>query len=319
MPISVELHDNPDQSTRPAIAHMAFGANTSGAVVHQGLQPLIRKAAHELWYAGTPEAHGQNGAITWTADSSILFGSGSVRLADDAVDATCNLYHDVFTCARQQGFPHLLRVWHYLPRINDGAGDGEHYKRFCLGRAKAFDQWFDTSEQPPAGTAIGTLAGDELLVYFLASRIPGKQIENPRQISAFDYPRRYGPRQPLFSRAMVWSQGNSAKLIVSGTASIVGHESRHPNDLQGQLHEMWQNLECLRESAGATRPLILRVYVRRADDYPVIRDFLSERLPADVSVLYLHADICRAELLVEIEGLYDMPPGNTMVDNKQVS
>lgn len=286
---------------------MAFGTVGTDAIVHAGLRPLSHETACEVWGTSAPTATGRHGAVVWRADGRLLFGHAAVPIDGDAAQITNDLYREIFDCVGHSEFPHLLRIWHYLPRINDGAGDGEHYKRFCLGRARAFDERPGCLAGLPAGTAIGTRAGNELLIYFIAAREPGRQIENPRQISAFDYPRRYGPREPLFSRAVVWSQDGDARLLISGTASIVGHESRHAGDLEAQLHEVWRNLECLRERAGATRPLALRIYVRREADYPAIRDFLAARLDPDVVTLYLHADICRAELLVEIEGVYDMP------------
>ncbi len=288
---------------------MAFGASAPDAISHHGLQPLGREAAFETWRTTAPETGGRYGAVTWRANDHLLFGSAAVPLDGDTARVTYDLYRDVFGCTEHCGFAHLLRIWHYLPRINDGTGDDEHYKHFSLGRARAFDERPGSSAHLPAGTGIGTRAGNDLLIYFIATHSPGRQIENPRQVSAFDYPRTYGPREPLFSRAVVWSQGDDARLLISGTASIVGHESQHADDLRGQLAELWRNLECLRERAGATRPLALRIYVRHASDYPAIRDFLEARVDADVATLYLHAEICRSELLVEIEGVWDMPDG----------
>lgn len=302
---------------------MAFGASGHGAIFHRGLQPLGQDAAQEIWCTSAPKVGGSDGAIKWRAGEDMLFGSASVSMSGDAAQITHDLYREVFQCLGKHDFPHLLRVWHFLPHINHGAGDGEHYKRFCLGRARAFDEQYDSPRLLPAGTAIGTRSGNQLQVYFLATRVPGRQLENPRQLSAFKYPRRYGPREPLFSRSVVWSDGNEAQLLISGTASIVGHESLHTGDLEGQLQETWRNVSCLRDRAGTTRPIALRVYVRRAEDYPTIRDFLNAHLPADAAVLYLLADICRAELLMEIEGVFailrgaeagserpGLPPGN---------
>lgn len=290
------------------LAHLAFGAGPTDAITHPGLQPLGVDSALETWCAAGPAHSGQHGPVAWRANAQLLFGAASVNLDGDVEFITQGLYQSVFDCMQACGFAQLLRVWHFLPRINTGAGDAERYKRFCAGRARAFDAHPGPTGQLPAGTAIGTLTGDELLIYFIAARTPARQIENPRQVSAFAYPRQYGPRHPMFSRAVVWPHDAPSRLIVSGTASIVGHESRCIDDLAGQLDETWRNLESLREQAGATRPLALRVYVRRPEDYPDIRAFLAARLAHDVAVIYLHADICRAELLVEIEGVYAMPP-----------
>lgn len=96
-------------------------------------------------------------------------------------------------------------------------------------------------------------------------------------------------------------------MLVSGTASIVGHTSCHIGDLQAQLAEVWRNLESLRETAGATQTIAVRIYIRNAADYPAIRAFLDAQLAPDLATIYQHADICRAELLVEIEAVYAMP------------
>lgn len=286
---------------------MAFGTTASHAIAHPGLAPLSHDAAVESWGRNVPEDSGQCGAIAWRCDAHCLFGWATIRLGDDTTAATRELYRDILRFVGSSQFPHLLRIWNYLPRINTGSGDDEHYRRFCVGRAQGFDEFPSAPGALPAGTAIGTHAKDELLVYFIAARQPGHQIENRRQISAFNYPRAYGPRTPMFSRAVVWADERGSCLLVSGTASIVGHASRHPDNLEAQLDETWANLEHLRQQAGATRPITLRVYIRDKADYPATRAFLDKRLDPQVTAIYLLADICRAELLVEIEGVYAMP------------
>lgn len=310
VPLSIELYNGRAPSQAPALAHMAFGTSASGAVAHPGLSPIGQDEAHEIWRPAAPQWSGDHGRITWRADSNTLFGSVIVPLDDDIEQTTSDLYHEIFDCIAAQGFPHLLRVWHYLPQINHGQGSHEQYQQFCLGRARAFDAWFDSTTHLPAGTAIGTRAGNELQIYFLATRQPVQQIENPRQVSAFQYPRQYGPREPQFSRAVVWSHGTGTTLLVSGTASIVGHQSMHPGDLDGQLQETWRNLESLRTTAGAEQVLALRVYIRHAEHYQQVRRFVADAVAASTPVLYLHADICREELLVEIEGVYALPQGS---------
>lgn len=93
-------------------------------------------------------------------------------------------------------------------------------------------------------------------------------------------------------------------LLTSGTASITGHESRHLDDPEAQLAEIWRNLNALQQQTGAARPTAMRVYLRRASDLAMARDFLAASLPADVAPLFLQADICRPELLLEIESVY---------------
>ncbi len=102
-------------------------------------------------------------------------------------------------------------------------------------------------------------------------------------------------------------------LWVSGTASIVGEESRHLGDLAAQVHETVANLQAVLAVANAAlRPaaghvglqlpeLAFTVYVRHAADGPAALAHFAQALGAEPDCVLLQADICRAELLVEIE------------------
>ena len=151
------------------------------------------------------------------------------------------------------------------------------------------------------------------MLYCLASKTPPEAIENPRQTSAYRYPQQYGPRAPSFSRAALWrGEGEENDLLfVSGTASIVGHQTLHQGNVAAQAHETLTNLQSVVAAAishGARdvtllSDLLLKAYVRHPEDQPLVRQVLAGHgLDAD-AVLYLHADICRANLLVEIEAI----------------
>jgi enamine deaminase RidA (YjgF/YER057c/UK114 family) len=161
----------------------------------------------------------------------------------------------------------------------------------------------------PGACALGSPAGSPLCIYFLAARRPPKMIENPRQTSAYHYPPKFGRHSPVFSRACLWGESSSSKLFISGTASIVGHETIHSGDVIAQTRETLVNIGALLGEAnrlvGSTRysldALQLKVYVRRPADLPAIKATLSARTAA--AVIYLKADICREDLLVEIEAV----------------
>jgi enamine deaminase RidA (YjgF/YER057c/UK114 family) len=134
-------------------------------------------------------------------------------------------------------------------------------------------------------------------------------VENPRQVSAYHYPRQYGSHRPVFSRAALLTQGDGRTLFISGTASIVGHESLHIGDCAAQTRETLANIGALLEEAnrvaGDTHfdrsTLAYKVYVRRPADLPVVQQELASTLGPDAQIIYLQADICRQDLLVEIE------------------
>ena len=152
-------------------------------------------------------------------------------------------------------------------------------------------------------------------MYWLAARAPGAPVENPRQVSAYRYPRQYGPQPPSFARAMLPPRGGSMPLLLSGTAAVVGHASHHAADeLLAQLDETFTNFDALLGAARERDPALpaqfgagtrLKVYVRDREDLPVVERALEERFGDRVPRILLHAAICRRELAVEIDGVHD--------------
>jgi chorismate lyase/3-hydroxybenzoate synthase len=97
-------------------------------------------------------------------------------------------------------------------------------------------------------------------------------------------------------------------LLISGTASIVGHRSQHHGDPLAQLDETIRNLQALatqtlhQSAAAMQQRALLKVYVREPAQRPAIEARLRRAWP-QVKLLFLAADICRRELLLEIEGI----------------
>ncbi len=142
-------------------------------------------------------------------------------------------------------------------------------------------------------------------------------MENPRQVSAFRYPREHGPVGPSFSRATLKHWADRAQLLVSGTASIVGHESRHLDNAVAQLAELKTNLRALIGNALSLhfpglapeqcRPEGYKLYLRDRGLLETLRAQLPQYFAADAPLLLLEGDICRRELLVEVEASYSLP------------
>jgi chorismate lyase/3-hydroxybenzoate synthase len=140
------------------------------------------------------------------------------------------------------------------------------------------------------------MRGRGLVTYFLAAREPGLQVENPRQVAAYRYPPEYGPKSPSFSRATIWKD----RVFVSGTSSVLGHATAHHDDVSAQLEETLRNIEMVLARTGRSLENVIsaKTYIRRADDHDLVASRLDGLLPSNV---YLQADICRADLLLEIE------------------
>lgn len=276
------------------------------------LQPY-GPAPLEVWRVNTPVRRGRDGAIAWASDGHL--GFGAIEIEENAggiAEAARRGYAALSRFVSDSGTPHLLRVWNYLDAITQGDGDTERYRQFCLGRAAGLGS-FDT-RRLPAATAIGRCDDARVMqLYWLSAREPGTPLENPRQVSAYRYPRRYGPQSPSFARAMLPSGGVAMPLLLSGTASIVGHVSQHAGELQAQLEETLANFDALLGTARAARPDLpaqfgagsrLKVYVRDREDLPLVARALDARFGDRVPRVLLHAAICRRELAVEIDGVH---------------
>ncbi|HUE10662.1 MAG TPA: Rid family hydrolase, partial [Steroidobacteraceae bacterium] len=119
----------------------------------------------------------------------------------------------------------------------------------------------------------------------------------------------FGKDSPSFSRACVLSESAGTNLFVSGTASIVGYETIHHGDVAAQTRETIANIDALLDEAnrvvGEDRysldGLRFKVYVRQPDDLHAIESALSASLHSSAPIVYLQADVCREDLLVEIE------------------
>jgi chorismate lyase / 3-hydroxybenzoate synthase len=275
--------------------------------VHVKLPALVGTGLTELWHTDGNVEVGREGPVRFASGGHYL--AGTVEIDEGAAGglaaAAREAYEAISRFTVRSSHRHLLRLYNYFSNINQGEGDAERYKQFCSGRAAGFQALPDRAW--PAATAIGRQdRGTTLQVYWLAANGPGRALENPRQVSAFRYPRQYGPSPPRFSRAMQVAGG----MLISGTGSILGHTSHHPDDLPAQLDEILRNLASLRQAGGNSaltpsgRGTLLKIYLRQPQSAQFVASYLREHLPAQAQFLVLGADICRRELLVEIDAVH---------------
>lgn len=275
-------------------------------------------AVYEVWRADGSMQAGNFGTVRYRCNEQLLFGcialaepSQVTAIACALTAATTAAYAQIFATLEATGYRQLLRVWNYVSGINQPADAGERYWLFNNARYESFvavDR--STADAVPAASAVGTPRESPLVVYFLASRAIAQTLENPRQVSAYQYPAQYGPRSPTFSRAVLLADGDGT-LMISGTASIVGHETVHADDAAAQTKESLTNISALIDAANRRLParrfvlekLTYKVYVRNAVDLPAVTDAMQAAIGGPALVAYVRADICRRDLLVEIEAV----------------
>jgi chorismate lyase / 3-hydroxybenzoate synthase len=294
---------------------------SSSSTYQQITMPALGNLAflHGTLDASAPIQSGQFNGVRYRHNDGILFGIVALHETEFAATgqtpplqaAAQTAYEWIFQVMNREGFAYPLRFWNYMSDINGISHNLERYRQFNLGRQQAFD-CIDGKTNLPAACALGTRNGP-LIVAFLAGRTPSMPIENPRQISAYEYPAQYGPRSPLFSRASVAAVADKRMLFLSGTASIVGHATVHAGNVATQTEESLRNiaavLEELHNKTGtslAPEDLEYVVYIRRPTDYSSVRDTLERCVGKKLSASYVQADICRKDLLVEIEGAAEL-------------
>ena len=269
--------DGPDETLRveyvPADAPpVSAGSRSNLASVHYGMTPtpawkdaglaiavplrqLMPQPVVETWTVNDDPVVETDGPVRTSSTEHVIFGTIEPPECDDESGFECAV-HDAYIAmidhlSTRGFFP--IRIWSSVPRIHAPEGGLERYRAFCRARAEAIEtrcgQGF--GRDLCASTVIGSRSGGPTL-HFLAARSPGEHIENPRQMSAYDYPERYGPRSPSFARATVAPNELGACLFISGTASIVGCESLHEDDLLAQFEETSRNLASVGESAFPT-------------------------------------------------------------------
>jgi chorismate lyase / 3-hydroxybenzoate synthase len=279
-----------------------------------------RESASELLRSDGFLTRGQLGEVSYCHDGSILFGMLTISESDMPTSgmpplqaATYRAYSDIFKALDATGYDSIFRFWNYMAGINEHSHGLERYRQFNFGRQEAFARPGSVGKGTiPAACALGFESGP-LTVAFLAGKSNTIPIENPRQVSAYRYPSQYGPRSPLFSRATLAEAGDAELLFLSGTASIIGHETLHAGDVLKQTRETLVNIEAVLGEANKRakrshfdlRSMLYTVYVRNAADVATIREELERAVGPGLHAVYLQADICRQDLLLEIEAVSD--------------
>ena len=217
---------------------------------------------------------------------------------------------------------HPIRFWNFVPGIGERMPtDLDRYMVFNAGRYDAYTKWYGPENISNAhcvsvgtASAIG-ITGSDLSIHCLAMERPGTPIENPRQTPAWQYSARYGPLPPCFSRATVVELWGRPHLLMGGTASVVGEDSRHAGHLDAQLDETLLNIEALVRTACGIgsecdaplqRLVDLRAYITTPAHAEPVGRILSQRCPRMRTLDLVVAQICRQELLVEIEGVAEL-------------
>jgi len=224
-------------------------------------------------------------------------------------------------------FSDIIRQWNYIENIVGYTSNMQHYQIFNDVRSTYYEK-SDFVNGYPAATGIGMNCGG-VIIDFIAFKPANSTriipIHSPVQVNAHQYSinvlDKYActvgsnPTTPKFERAKVVINDSMGILFVSGTAAIKGELSYNQNNIEVQTQMTVDNVQKLVEFDNLKKHNILdcyeiipheyRVYIKRKEDYFVAKNIIDKTI-GNVPVLYLMADICRQELLIEIEAVYTL-------------
>lgn len=275
-----------------------------------------RLVAEILYIKGTPKVERDEDYFVLCSDGceELLTQGIHFPSAGDIGEQSAKVFGRLRNILESESFAvsDIVRQWNYISHItavNDGI---QNYQLFNDARSDFYEttEW---SNGYPAATGIGCDSGGVMVVVYAIKGFKGvgKQIDNPLQIPAHKYSgevlasgKEAVRTTPKFERGRLL--GNI--VFVSGTAAIKGENSEFSDDACVQAKEAIDVVEHLVAPSNISKDCVnfrfdlLRVYVRRPQDMEVIQNIFKAHF-RDIPTHFLIADICRPELLLELEGI----------------
>lgn len=225
---------------------------------------------------------------------------------------------------QKENFPlnSIVRQWNYIEKITHFDGHHQHYQDFNDSRSRFYAKsgW---SHGYPAATGIGTHLGG-VMVEFVAlsgNETINRTLDNPLQIAAHRYSQKvlFGETDqstpklasPKFERARIIGSPLRQTVYISGTAAIRGESSCPVDNVVAQTRITMENIDHLTSPGnypfriGSRTYKLLRVYLKDDSLIEEVSSYLSIKYP-EPDKIYICADVCRDELLLEIEGVVEM-------------
>jgi len=220
-------------------------------------------------------------------------------------------------------FSDIVRQWNYIEQITkNGDSNSQHYQIFNDVRSK-FYQLSKFKNGFPAATGIGIDWGG-IIIDIIAIKFDNDcsviSVKSPVQFDAYKYSKEvlaennsiseFCRTTPKFERAKLLNTPENKMIFISGTAAISGQESTNPLSIKHQTEMTIQNMLSLMsvkniENHGIgnvekTSFNYVRVYVKYKKDMKPVKEVCLKYF-LQIPIVYVVADICRPELLVEIE------------------
>jgi enamine deaminase RidA (YjgF/YER057c/UK114 family) len=253
-------------------------------------------------------------------------GLGSDFYSDDTRKAAETAFNQTVAILAEEDMSlnNIIRQWNYIGNILAIRGGFQNYQVFNEVRSEYYNR-YRTVIGYPAATGIG-MKLDSVIIDFCAVRpdesVRIKGLSNPNQVNAYEYGQKVlkgtkdsgkeKKQPPQFERALIISFQKSGALYISGTASIVGQVTIGKNDINEQTIVTIENIKKLADTGRISQVIgedvrysmkynLLRVYIKSHKDFGVVREICIKHFPS-VPLVLIEADVCRNDLLTEIEG-----------------
>ena len=285
----------------------AFG-ETKGPVIWLFNKHCTNLCGTHLWaVSGTEvkpvEADGKIVGSTFE-DNNVQYYRLNGLLPEDATKSRDEQAWEIFEQmdsllqANGMEFNHVLRTWFYNDNIL------KWYSNFNKVRDSFFEKKRIYEGLVPASTGVGgrNTAGAALTGGLLAIKAKGNgmrafAVPSPLQLSAIEY-------GSSFSRAVELDVADHRRLYVSGTASIDQYgKTSHIDDPDAQVKLAMKVVHAILESRNMDWSDVTRAfgYFKHSEDVPVLEKYLLKNNLPQFPVVVVENDICREDLLFEIE------------------
>ena len=257
-----------------------------------------------------------------TSSTNLIFGFGITDKSretslDCQIDIAFSKTLEVLK-AENLDFSNVIRQWNYVPDITGFVEkDNKKYQNYQIFNEirQKYYSVCDFKNGYPAATGIGTGYGN-FCIDFIASALNNpvniKPLSNPKQSDAYLYSQHklVGDKingnikmAPLFERAKIIGNEDYDISFISGTASIIGEETIGEDNIVLQTETTIENIFELTSEMDLKNDssyTYVRAYIKEAKDLETVKDICRKKFPG-VETSYLKSDICREDLLVEIE------------------
>jgi enamine deaminase RidA (YjgF/YER057c/UK114 family) len=224
-------------------------------------------------------------------------------------------------------FENVVRQWNYIEDIVGYTEANQHYQIFNDIRS-AYYRKSSFSSGYPSATGIGMSCSGVIIDFIALVQTSDSTIiavKSPVQADAHHYSNEVLAHNsqsidktnttPKFERAKVIMNKDLGIIYVSGTAAIKGELSANQFDIKQQTTLTLDNIYQLVSKKNliyhgisdslVVIPKYFRIYIKNRTDLNIIRDIVLKNI-AKIPILFVEADICRPELVVEVEGIFSL-------------